>query len=505
VPAAWCLCLAPGSSLHRRAVSAGILALGWALCVAPPAIHNWRATGEWIPFSYNGGFNLYLGNQPQATGAFTPLGGTHIIGAAVGGGEDGGIEADARDYLRRTEGLRSSPLQSSHHWEGKAWAYIRQHPARTVALAARKVGMMWNRREYPQIENADEYAGVAGPLGVPGVGTFAVVGALALSGLLLAWRRSPAQGFVSGYVVTVTLAAAPFFVTDRYRHHLLPGLFLLAAVAADFLVAAWRERSNAKLGRWLAAILAGMVLVLLPAPQLRQAKYDWGMAFDLGTRWAERGRPDLAAAEFARAVRLESTGRVTPSASERGDLYYDYANALRRLGRSDEARDWYERAAKVAPDNALVVRALADTRVSQGRLAEAESLDRALERKAGGHVLALVGRARLAAGQGRLSEAEHMFRQATEAAPSNFEAWSGLIRAQVEGGELPAAAASLQRAKQAGLPAPASDAYQALLAALAHDRASAERALAAVPEAAIVQDPSLAEVVRITRRLLGSR
>src|SRR5262249_18577021 len=160
----------------------------------------------------------------------------------------------------------------------------------------------------------------------------------------------------------------------------------------------------------------------------------------------------------------------TLTAAERGDLYYDFANTLQRLGRVDEARGWYERAARAAPDNALAVRALADVRATQGRFAEADSLYRALETKAGGPLLALAGRARLAAGQGRLAEAESLFHQVVETDPSRFDSWGGLIRAQIESGELREAALTLAEARRAGLPAPAGAAYEALLAALAHDR-----------------------------------
>jgi tetratricopeptide (TPR) repeat protein len=378
--------------------------------------------------------------------------------------------------------------------------------------------MTWNRREYAQIENSREYRDVAGPLGLPWIGSFAFVGPLGLAGLLLglrgAKRASPdpdaisarAVRFAGWYLVVVTLTLAPFFVTDRYRHHLLPALLLLTAVALAWIADALRTGRG-----WAAlalAVMPGVVLVNLPMPYLSAAKYAWGEATDLGMRWAEQGRWDLAVREYERAIALEKGGQLTrvpgaSAASERADLYYDYGNALAHVGRDADAVAAYERAVAEAPDRAPAVRALADAYAHQGRTATAESLYTELAAKVGGEGLAAAGRAWMAARGGRFDTAEQLFAEAVRLDPRIMDAWGGLIRLQAQRGAWSDAHATLERAREAGLADPALAAYEALLAASDGRHDAAERDLARVPAAAIEHDQTLADVVRVTRSMLG--
>ena len=503
LPAILFLAFWPGAARRAAWRRAGLFLAGFVLIVLPGAIRNYAVSGEWIPFTYNGGVNLYLGNNELATGGFARPTGTSIVGVAVGGVEDGGAAADTRDYLRKVEHVDLGPNASSRWWSRRARAFIAAHPGRALGLALRKVGMMWNRREYPQIENVDEFRRVAGPVGIPFLGTFLLLGALAIGGLVPAWSRGAAGRLLVGYAAAMTLAVAPFFVTDRYRHHLVPAAAVLAGLCVDALAPAV-VRSRTRVAA-LAAALTGLIVVNLPAPQLGRAKSDWGMAFDMGTRWAEQGRFDRALVEYERALQMESSGSVRLDAIDRADLYYDYANTLSRLGRGPEAVTYWERAVRTAPDHALALHALAHARAGAGQLAAAESLYDALDGKPGGHLLALDGRARLAAAQGRLEEAETLFGQIVREAPTQYSAWGALIRVQAEAAKLPEATRSLAEAARRGMPAPELHAHEALLAAMAGDPAGAVKALAQVPPEAMQRDPELADVVAVTRRLLPDR
>ena len=235
----------------------------------------------------------------------------------------------------------------------------------------------------------------------------------------------------------------------------------------------------------------------------------FGKAVDLGLRWAERGRPDLAVRAFERAIDIQSRGGMTvpgrTGATERADLYYDYGNALLRLGREAEALTAYERAVREAADDAPAIQALALAYRRAGRSVQADSLERALERTPGGMGMATVNRGWQAAREGRLSEAEQLFRQAAEANPQLSSAWTALIRLQVQSGRLPEARETLDRAKAAGLPQTEADLYEALLAAMAGDAPRAKALLARVPEAALRADPVLADVAAIIRQRTGAR
>ena len=480
------------------------LVAAFLLVVTPAAVRNAVIAHEWIPFTYNLGFNAYVGNNPEATGAFSTITGTQWAGRLP---EDGGRGSDGRDFIRHSAGLDLSPAQSSAWWADRAWRTIAAHPARAARLALTRLGMMWSRREYPQIENADEYAALAGPLGIPSALAFVLVGTLGLSGLLLGWRRGRPERFLIAWVLILTLAVVPFFVTDRYRHQLLPALLLLAGVALDEAWRAWRGRAAVPRGRVGLALAAGLAIVMLPAPGLSRAKYEWGLALDLGTRWLEQNRPDRAVAEFERALRMERAGAFHPGPGtmagvERASLSYNYATALHLLGRETEALPLYERAVREAPEGAPELAALAEACRRAGRATEAERLEDRLARVAGGAGRVLLARGWQAARRGDAAAAESLFVGATRADAGLDDAWTALIRIQVERGEAERAAQTVAAAAAAGLAGADLHAHAALVAAARGDAEGARRALAQVPERALSGDPEIAEVVRVTRSLI---
>lgn len=339
LPAA--LFLASHAPVLRRLAA---LIAGFALVAVPIALHNYVVAREWIPFTYNFGYNLYAGNNPRAIGLFVPITGEHE-GQPLG--LDGGLEVDG------------------------------------------------NAREYPQIENVEEYRALAGPVGLPVVGRFAWLGALALVGAAFAWRAGAMGRFVLGYAAVVTLGTLPFFVTDRYRHQLVPACAVLAGLGLQRLVKAVAGR------RWvpLGVLVAGLLVVHLPTPGPSAQQQATLLARNTGERF------QLSALSAARA----------------GDL---------------------ERAATD-------------------------------------------------------------FDRAVQADPRRYDAWGGLMRAQVQLGRAGEARETFSRARAAGLPGPATQAYQALFAALDHDAAAAEAALGRIPRTSLEADPGLAEVVAVTRRILS--
>jgi len=509
-----------GARTRAVAPALAALAAGFLVITVPVAIRNRVVGHEWIPFTYNFGFNLYAGNSPESDGAFTTVTGNQWRSAETEALAEGGARVDGREYLRKVDGVDLSPAASSAYWARKAESWIRANPGRALALTLRKLAMMWNRREYSQIESVREYRRVAGPIGLPWIGTFFVVGPLGLAGLWLGLRAPKRAAteqaataartvrFAAWYLLVMTLSIAPFFVTDRYRHHLLPAVLLLTGFALAWIADTARS-GNAR--GWLTLLVAaapGLVLVNLPTPYLSETKYAWGEATDLGMRWSEQGRWDLAIQEYERAIAMESQHRMARvpggvAATERADLYYDYGNALAHVGRDADAVAAYERAVAEAPDRAPALRALADWYAHAGRTMAAESLYAALSTKVGGDGLAAAGRALMAARSRRFDTAEQLFAEAVRLDPHIMDAWGGLIRLQAQRGAWNDARATLERARAAGLDDPALAAYEALLAASSGRSDEAERDLARVPASATEHDQTLADVVRVTRSMLG--
>ncbi len=497
-----------GGAARASGVRAAALLATFALLCAPTALRNRAVSGEWIPFTYNLGYNLYVGANPDANGSWGSITGTQQFGPVVKELQDGGAEVDGRAYLRATEGVDLGPTASSRRWAAKAAAYARAHPARVATLMLRRVAMMWNVAEYPQIENLDEFAALAGPLGLPWLGTFAVLGPLAFAGLWPAWRAGARGRFLVAAAIAVTLSVVPFFVTDRYRHHLVPVAAALAALALDAAWRAWRARDRAARLRMAALLAVGIVWVALPLPRLSGAGYAWGLAADLGARWMERGDPDRAAREFERALAMPYTQPAPGRASatfrlQRSALDHNYALALTALGRRDEALTWFERAVQEAPDHAATVHSLAQAYAGAGRGRAADSLATRLETLASGHAFAESVRGWIAVRAGDLAAAEAHFAAAVRLDATLYDEWGALVRVRVQGGRADAARAALAAGHAAGWSGPGYAVHHALIAALAGDAAGARAALDQVPAAALAADPALADVAKVTRGLLA--
>jgi len=480
------LALAWGGGAPRRAALARVAALlaAFALVAAPAAIRNSLVAREWLPFTYNGGYNLAVGANPAANGGFVSVTGTHDIVDPTVAGADGGIESDGRRYIEETTGLRLSPGESSRWWARRALAWMAAHPRRAAGLAARKLALAWSRRESPQIENVDEFRRFAGPVGLPWLGSFAVLAALAFAGAFAGWRRGAEERWLALSIAVLTLALVPFFVTDRYRHQLVPPALLLAAVAVDALVHPARGR-RAGPAPWGGAAL-GAALALWPVPHLATGRYEASLASDVGARWLDRGRADRAEPELARAIAMDTSGVVrwnaTPDDSfSRAALHFEHARALAALGRGSEALAELQRAARLAPGSREIAAALAASNATGGDVTRAWSL----------------------AAAGDLAGADTAFARVVAREPSRYDVWAALVRLRAQAGRKGEALAALQSGRAAGWQGPGYDAHAALVLALEGHLDDARRLIAQVPAAAAASDPALADVVRVVQRLVG--
>jgi tetratricopeptide (TPR) repeat protein len=491
----------------RVARLAGMTA-AFLLMTIPAAAWNWSVSREFIPFTYNLGFNLYVGNNPEADGGFVSVTGPRQVAPVELAQADGGVVADGRAYLKKVRHLTLSAGQSSTYWAHQALAFMRAHPGTTLALAGKKLLLLFNHRETPQIERPSLFRHLAGPMGVPVLGSFLLVGILGLVGLGCAGSAPTLTLGLRLYVALMAAGLIPFFVTDRYRVHLVPALALLAVLALESLMARCRTRPRASLRCLTWTALGAGALVTLPLVPSERAFDDWLAARDLGIRWLEKGRPDLAAPALGRAIQLERSLQLEADpdpqvAQQRAESYYNYAVARRHNGDEDGALIWLRAAAEAQPENARYVRTLGDAYLVHGRVQEGDSLLRRVSGLVGGEGEALLSEGWRAAREGRLERAEDLFQRAARSDTRLFGAWLALIRVQVERGELDRARETLGRAAEAGVPAYLVDAHQALVQAALGNEAAARSALAKVPASAIAADPTLTRLVARVERLLA--
>jgi len=113
----------------RLVRNAAVFGIAAAAAIAPWTIRNAITLHAFVPVSTNGGYGLWIGNNPAATGnIFTS--------------DHQGMSAKLSEEMRAR--LRSaSDVEKERIFREAAWAFIRQHPARFVALVPAKLRALW--------------------------------------------------------------------------------------------------------------------------------------------------------------------------------------------------------------------------------------------------------------------------------------------------------------------------------------------------------------------------
>lgn len=335
---------------------AGALIGGLLLALLPVAIRNGVVGGDFLPTTFQGGVNFYIGNNPEADGTYQPI----VPGKQI-------------PALERQEPVRVAELEVRHKlsagevstfWMRKALGWAEDHPGDFLRLQLRKLRMFWSWYEWPdavdyywvrQLSPALRFAWVE----------FGAVTLLAVAGLWLVRRNpgpfAPALLFALGWMLSTVV----FFLFSRYRLPAVPALMILAAVP----IARISERPRT------GPILAVAGALLLPhlvgfEPRLDMVHYNLGRIEDergnadaaqehykaafilnprdflaclnLGNHAARRGDWETALRFFLRAEALEP--RSDDVQSNLGGVYL-------ALGQFEEARARFDRALELNPRN----------------------------------------------------------------------------------------------------------------------------------------------------------
>lgn len=314
ITAAGLLVVAPLASIWLLIARRRLGALLFAIAVVAPvfwtASANHRVSGEWIPISYNGGINFWIGNNPEAE---------RTVAIRPG---------------RAWKALTAEPMLAGHRRYGeqsryfyaKTLSWMAAQPAEAFALQLRKARLLLrgdetlrNQEIYPH--RADSkflsaflwIAGVAWPWGflLP----------LALAGMCGAGaarvdrpRRASAVPEPRGErlllctCAAIALSVVAFFVTARYRLPLVPLLAVFAGHGLLVIVRGLRSRRWQTI-RWPAiGAAAGLVAANLGLPPMAHA-WNSDAHFDLGYFHQEHGRIEEAVRQYERALALDPENR----------------------------------------------------------------------------------------------------------------------------------------------------------------------------------------------------
>ncbi len=413
-------------SRRRLAVTAVLLA-GMLVPVVPVALHNYAASGEFIPLVWQGGLNFYLGNNPAADGWSAT--GPEIRKDWWGGYKD--MVAIPRAVMGREPDFG----EVSAFWSQKGWEFIRTQPSQWLRLMLKKIALFWSAMEFPNNQDYNFMRIQSWILRNPLV-NFGTIAPLSLLGMLVTARRWRRLFFLFAFVLAYFATTVTFFVCARYRVPVVPALCIFAAGGVVHLVGMIRKRDFLRLGPWVIMLAAAAVLVNVnitgeALPDLAQSYTQVGKAY------IERGDDDAAVEYFNRAIEANPMW---------GEAYEQLGLARMKSGDMDAALQLLKRAVEILPDLASAHRALAMVHLSCGDVAAArasikEALVRAPYLEDARNILGSIERT-----EGNLDTAITLFLEELEINPGNWRAYANLGSAYEEQGDLDKAVAAYTKA-----------------------------------------------------------
>jgi hypothetical protein len=372
----------------RRMAAAAALLFGLALGTAPCWVHNAVVARDPVFLSAHSGINLWLGNNPDATG-YPRFPGLHA-----------GQTPMLRDSIQIAESAAGRSLKRSEvsaYWSAKARAYVAGNFGAWLKLMGRKIANFWNAFEYDDLGVIENLR--AQGIVLPGLG-FGFVAALAIPGIFLAVPQWQKSRWLLAAILLHLLAVIPIFVTERYRLAIVPGLLIFAAFG---IVACWQAAAGMQYRRcatYFVLLVPAFLFVTIPRTD--------------PTLWAtvayNSGRLALEANDLARAE---------------NDLNRAYA---------------------YAPRNAEVNFALGNLRLAQGDSERAGAFYRATLELDASHKGALRNLGVLALEKKEWNAAVDLFRAAIQSDPLDAKTHYLLARALLEAGDPTQASAEIRRA-----------------------------------------------------------
>ena len=341
---------------RRCFVAALLTAAGTLLVIAPVTIRNYKVSGEFFLITYNGGVNLYIGNNEMTDGVMPLIPEMREL--------TGSLSWTCFHYplimdgIARRLGKETITFGEANDYFGqKGWDFIRQQPGRAAKLVGKKALLFWGPYEITSnkvTHYAKRHSRVLRYLpGFPLVLALFVLGLVLLAGDM---RRGDGQGgdpearrrvvamsaFILLFGFVYFASFLPFLVSGRFRVPLIPLLFLFGAYGVARVVQFARERRFVRAGAAVGAGAALCAVAAIPlAPYVPEKDY-WHLQRAQAFKLIDE--LENAAAEYEQAI--EAHGEFTGAMAHTG-----LAEIALRQGRKDDAIGYYREGLAIDPAN----------------------------------------------------------------------------------------------------------------------------------------------------------
>ncbi|MFN8177077.1 MAG: glycosyltransferase family 39 protein [bacterium] len=377
---------------RRGRIAAGVVVAVAAVVVLPVTVRNWRASGELVPVTANGGMALWAGNHEGATGIYTE---TDFLKNPVPDRE----AEDYRSEASRRAGRELTLAESSAFWTRATISRWAAHPAAAIGLALRKARLFFHATEAQTNLSYYFARDFSPPLEVLRLHLGWV-----LPFVLLGFVTESRRLIVPALPIAAALATCiVFYVSSEYRHPVVPCMLLFAAAGAFRARDAWRAG-----GAWRRVALAGGLALLLVGTNARDAFLDRLQSrrvdyLNFATLASDAGRLEEAESFARESVALDPSWSVSRE---------KLAEILQRRGRPEEAGEEAKRAQELGGGATVIAPGLESALrlFRNGRFAEARDAFVAVSRAGVGERATALNDAGLCAMRlQRFADAESLF------------------------------------------------------------------------------------------------
>ncbi|MCB9463774.1 MAG: tetratricopeptide repeat protein [Candidatus Eisenbacteria bacterium] len=314
-------------------VSIAIFLIAWCAPLLWNTAQNYEVSHEFIPISYNGGINFWIGNNPNYddTVAIRPGRAWQRLTAEP-------LEAGKTGYRAQSDFF----FEKSSRW-------MADDPGAAMGLLAKKTHLFLrgdelarNQEIYPFRLHSSLLSvllfvhGIAFPSGL--LLPLALVGVC----VVLTWPPRGSVGplrILAGFTILYGASVVAFFVTSRYRVPLYPLFAVFGGLAVDRFLGLTGVSARTQRVTMLVLLAAGLLIANLGVPKMA-AEPSSDTRYDLGLAYQMEGATEKAMAEYETAIRLNP---------ENTEAHNNLAGLLLSAGDAHAARRHLESVVRAYP------------------------------------------------------------------------------------------------------------------------------------------------------------
>lgn len=314
-------------------IVAGLVSMALALSfvISVTAVRNYVVGKDLVPVTYHSGITFYEGNNPLSIGSFN-------LPENLGRGTTN-TKALSRVAAEKALGRTLKPSEISAYWFRQSFNFIREDPARYLALELKKAYLFWWTRPIVEGLPLSVVKNYSSILRLPLFG-YALISPLAIIGLIVSYRKEKGPLLILyALIASVFLSGMIYFVNQRYRMVAIPAMILFASSAVSYLYNMARGRQYLRAGAGLAAAFVLFLLLNIRVAAVRQdIIYD-----QLGVSQAMKGNLSDAENSFKRAIGINPLNPMS---------HYNLGTLYMGMKRFEEAMKEFKEAIRLNPDYA---------------------------------------------------------------------------------------------------------------------------------------------------------